>query len=42
MLTLADYHCPICSRSAARREGSYILCSCHGWVKPIVAIEIKS
>jgi len=40
-LTLGDYRCPICDRSAKTKlKGKYILCPRHGAVEGVLKIAV--
>jgi uncharacterized Zn finger protein (UPF0148 family) len=42
MLTINDLHCPICgNHPVATGKGGSMLCAVHGWIKALVAINLR-
>lgn len=41
MLILSDLYCPICKEAVNKKgRNGLVLCSLHGWIKPIRAISL--
>lgn len=41
MLILSNLYCPICQEVATKKgHNGLVLCSLHGWIKPIRAISL--